>query len=113
MDPFRAQYEVFPYPPRYPADERHRLIEGSPSHPLEIDHFLFAGRRDWRMPFRALVAGGGSGDGLIMLAQKLADLGCPAEITYLDGSAGRRTAEYLLSLLEGPAETRSDAMPEH
>lgn len=90
MDPVRRQYEAYPYPERDPAEERKRLIEGSPSHPVEIDHFLFSGRRDWSRPFRALVAGGGTGDGLIMLAQKLADMGCPAEITYLDLSAASR-----------------------
>ncbi len=84
MDPVRRQYETYPYPERDPADEAKRLIEGSPSHPVEIDHFLYRGRRDWSQPFRALVAGGGTGDGLIMLAVKLADIGCPAEITYLD-----------------------------
>ncbi|MEM1159592.1 MAG: class I SAM-dependent methyltransferase [Pseudomonadota bacterium] len=90
MDAVRQQYEAFPYPARDPADETKRLITGSPSHPVEIDHFLFAGRRDWSEPFRALVAGGGTGDGLVMLAQKLADLGCPAEITYIDMSAASR-----------------------
>jgi len=94
MDPVRRQYESYPYPERDPADEGARLIEGSPSHPVEIDHFLYQGRRDWSRPFRALVAGGGTGDGLIMLAVKLADIGCPAEITYLDMSqASRAVAE--------------------
>jgi SAM-dependent methyltransferase len=90
----RAQYEAYPYPQRDPKDEARRLVTGSPSHPLEIDHYLFGGRRDWRQPFRALVAGGGTGDGTIMLAQGMADRGCPAEIVYLDMSvASRRIAE--------------------
>lgn len=94
MDPVEAQYEAYPYPARDPADEARRLIEGSPSHPVEIDHFLFFGKRDWSTPFRALVAGGGTGDGAVMLAQKLADIGCPAEIVYLDLSrAARAVAE--------------------
>jgi SAM-dependent methyltransferase len=94
MDKVRAQYETYPYPARDPKDEAKRLVTGSPSHLLEIDHYLFAGRRDWSRPFRALVAGGGTGDGTIMLAQKLADAGCPAEIVYLDLSeASRRIAE--------------------
>ena len=94
MDPVRRQYEAYPYPERDPADEARRLIVGSPSDPAEIDHHLFAGRRDWTRPFRALVAGGGTGDGLVMLAQKLADAGVPAEITWLDLSeAAREIAE--------------------
>src|ERR1700757_4994232 len=90
----RAQYEAYPYPARDPRDEAKRLISGSPSHPLEIDHYLFAGRRDWSRPFRALVAGGGTGDATIMLAQGMADRDCPAEIVYLDlAQSSRRIAE--------------------
>ncbi|MEQ8349359.1 MAG: class I SAM-dependent methyltransferase [Sneathiellaceae bacterium] len=80
----RAQYEVYPYPPRDPADERHRLVTGSPSNLPEVDHYLFAGVRDWGRPFRALFAGGGTGDGCIMLAQQLADRAVPAEVVHLD-----------------------------
>jgi hypothetical protein len=69
------EYEAYPYPERDPADEAKRLIVGSPSHPVEVDHYLFAGRRDWTKPFRALVAGGGTGDALIQLAQVLASAG--------------------------------------
>ena len=35
----RAQYEAYPYPARDPGDEAQRLITGSPSHLLEIEHF--------------------------------------------------------------------------
>ncbi|MAS45306.1 MAG: methyltransferase [Rhodobacteraceae bacterium] len=94
MDPVRRQYETYPYPARDPADEDRRLIVGSPSDPIEIDHFLFRGRRDWSRPFRALIAGGGAGDALVMIAQKLADAGRPAELTYVDMSeASRAVAE--------------------
>ena len=88
-DGVREQYEAYPYPPRDPADESDRLITGSPSHLLEIDHYLFAGGRDFDRPFRALVAGGGTGDATVMLAQQLADIGSAGEIVYLDisGSA--------------------------
>jgi len=94
MSDVEAQYEAYPYPERDPADEAKRLIVGSPSHPVELDHYLFAGRRDWTRPFRALVAGGGTGDALIQLAQVLASAGRTAEITYLDlSTASRRIAE--------------------
>lgn len=94
MDPVKRQYEAYPYPDRDPKDEAKRLIVGSPSDLPEIDHMLFGGARDWRKPFRALVAGGGTGDGLMLLAQKLADVGCPAEVIYLDMSeASRSVAE--------------------
>lgn len=94
MSEVKAQYETFPYPARDPADEAKRLITGSPSHVLEIDHFLFQGRRDWTKPLRALIAGGGTGDGLIQLAQQMKDTGRAAEITYIDlSTASRAIAE--------------------
>ncbi|SDY36038.1 class I SAM-dependent methyltransferase [Citreimonas salinaria] len=83
-------YEAYPYPERDPADEATRLIVGSPSHPWEIDHWLFGGKRDWARPFRALVAGGGTGDGLIQLAQVLAWAGVDHDITYVDLSTQAR-----------------------
>ena len=93
-DRVRDQYEDLPYPPRNPEDERKRLVTGSPSQIVEIDHYLHAGARDWAEPFRVLVAGGGTGDALIMIAQQLADRGCPAEIHYLDlSTASRAIAE--------------------
>lgn len=86
--PYR--YDVYPYPERAPEDERKRLLTGSPSSLVELDHYVFGGRRDWSKPFRALVAGGGTGDGVIMLAQQLADAGVDHEIVYLDLSAASR-----------------------
>lgn len=86
-----AQYESYPYPARDPKDEVKRLITGSPSHLLEISHYLNRGRLDLAKPFRALVAGGGTGDATIMLAQQLVDAGAvDAEVTYLDLSTASR-----------------------
>jgi 2-polyprenyl-3-methyl-5-hydroxy-6-metoxy-1,4-benzoquinol methylase len=91
----QAQYEQFPYPHRDPADEAKRLIVGSPSHLDEIRHYLHGGRLDLERPFRALVAGGGTGDATIMLAQQLVDAGAAdAQVTYLDlSTASRAVAE--------------------
>ncbi len=86
--PYR--YDTYPYPERAPEDERKRLLTGSPSSLVELDHYVFGGRRDWSRPFRVLIAGGGTGDGLIMLAQQLADAGVDHEIVYLDLSAASR-----------------------
>ncbi len=83
----QAQYEAYPYPARDPADEARRLVIGSPSHLREIDHWVFAAARPRSQPLRALVAGGGTGDGTIMLAQQLAAAGRPGQVTYLDRSA--------------------------
>jgi ubiquinone/menaquinone biosynthesis C-methylase UbiE len=94
LDDVRAQYEALPYPQRDPRDEATRLITGTPSHLLEVNHYLFAGRLNFNRPFRALVAGGGTGDGCIMLAQQLADRRCPGEVVYLDlSTASRQIAE--------------------
>ncbi len=93
-DPVADQYEAYPYPSRNPQDEKTRLIDGSPSNLKEVDHYVFAGARDFRLPFRALVAGAGTGDAAILLAQNLADRRCPAEVHYLDlSAASRRIAE--------------------
>jgi SAM-dependent methyltransferase len=90
----QAQYEAYPYPERDPADERKRLITGSPSHPYEMDHFLWAGRRDWSKPLRVLFAGGGTGDGLIQLAALMDQMKRPCQITYIDlSTASRAIAE--------------------
>ncbi|OFX03474.1 MAG: hypothetical protein A3D94_11275 [Alphaproteobacteria bacterium RIFCSPHIGHO2_12_FULL_66_14] len=90
LEDVRAQYEALPYPPRDPRDEAIRLITGTPSHVLEINHYLFSGRLNFTRPFRALVAGGGTGDACIMLAQQLADQRCPGEVVYLDLSTASR-----------------------
>ena len=100
MTSVKDQYEAYPYPARDPGDEATRLVQGSPSDPVEIDHYVFGGIRDWSQPFRVLVAGGGTGDALIMLAQRLKDMGCPAEITYIDLSTASR------SIAQARAEAR-------
>ncbi len=85
-----AQYEALPYPARDPRQETRHLVVGSPSHLREIDHWLFGDAR----PLRALFAGGGTGDGAIMLAQQMAWQGRPGRVTWLDRSeAARRIAE--------------------
>ncbi|WP_408874684.1 class I SAM-dependent methyltransferase [Granulibacter bethesdensis] len=95
------QYEAFPYPQRDPRDETKRLIIGSPSHLKEIDYWVFGANRPRSAGLRALVAGGGTGDGTIMLATHLARDGRPGGVTYLDRSAAAlRTAQ-------ARAETRS------
>jgi SAM-dependent methyltransferase len=80
----KAQYEAYPYPERNPADEKQRLIVGSPSHLLEIEHYVRKGRR--LTGAEVLIAGGGTGDGAIMLAQQLKDRG-DGRVTYIDISS--------------------------
>src|SRR4051794_37122211 len=82
-----AQYEAYPYPNRDPRDEAKRLIVGSPGHLREIDHWIFGTTRPASRPLRALIAGGGSGDATIMLAQQMQRAGRPGSVTWLDRSA--------------------------
>lgn len=81
----RDQYEDFPYPKRNPEDERKRLH----AHDLYcldcINHYCYSGRKDFTKGGRILVAGGGTGDAVILLAEQLRD--ADAEIVYLDMSA--------------------------
>ena len=51
-----------------------------------MDHWVFAAARPRSQPLRALVAGGGTGDGAIMLAQHMARDRRPGGVTYLDRS---------------------------
>ena len=83
----RSQYEAFPYPPCNPEDEHQRLmltwLEDLPM----INHYCFAGKQSFQNNFRALVAGGGTGDATIFLAEQLRAIGAThAEIVHLDMS---------------------------
>ena len=80
----KAQYENYPYPKRDPEHEKVRLIN-TPSNQLDrINHYCFSGNSTFDKDFRVLVAGGGTGDAAIMLAEQLRNT--PAEIVYLDMS---------------------------
>jgi SAM-dependent methyltransferase len=81
----RAQYEALPYPARDPKEERERLINPSSERLSNLNHFCFKGRQDFRA-FRALVAGAGTGDGTIYLAEQLKALP-GARVVSIDVSA--------------------------
>jgi ubiquinone/menaquinone biosynthesis C-methylase UbiE/predicted GNAT family acetyltransferase len=88
----KQQYEHFPYPSRNPADESHRLLHAVSGNLLVINHHCFQGRKDFRSGFRVLIAGGGTGDTAIYLAEQLRHH--EAEVVYLDMStASRQIAE--------------------
>ncbi len=95
-----AQYEAYPYPKREPREEARRLVVGSPGHLREIDHWVFGAARPRSRPLRALFAGGGTGDGTIMLAQQMATAGRPGEVVWLDRSSAA------LKVAKGRAEAR-------
>jgi SAM-dependent methyltransferase len=102
-----SQYEAYPYPQRDPRDEAKRLIIGSPSHLREIDHWVFGAARPASTPLRALFAGGGTGDGAIMLAQQMARIARPGRVTHLDRSAAAQ------GIARARAETRGLVLDFH
>lgn len=82
----RDQYDAYPYPPRNPEDERIRL-ENSWHDFLEVINFYcFKGKNTFSQDFRVLVAGGGTGDQTIFLAEQLRS-NRRAEVVHLDISA--------------------------
>lgn len=80
----RNQYEALPYPARNPQDEHQRLIHTWLEDLPMINHYGFAGRQSFGHGFRALVAGGGTGDATIFLAEQLRHT--DARIVHLDMS---------------------------
>src|SRR5438132_1086462 len=71
MDDVRAQYEALPYPPRDPRDEAIRLVTGTPSHLLEVNHYLFSGRLNFARPFRTLAPPSMALDDRLAMAKRL------------------------------------------
>ncbi len=78
----RAQYEDFPFPLRDPRNEARGLIVTEQDSLGKLNHFCFGGRQGFGGGFRVLVAGGGTGDHSIFLAEQLRDY--DASVTYID-----------------------------
>jgi len=78
----KHQYEALPYPARDPADEKQRLVQTWLDDLPMINHYCFAGRQSFRRGFRVLVAGGGTGDATLYLAEQLKGHG--AQVVHLD-----------------------------
>ncbi len=85
----RNQYEALPYPAVNPEDERKRLTQTWLEDLPMINHYCFAGKQSFRKGFRALVAGGGTGDPTIYLAEQLKNT--DAQIVHLDISEASNT----------------------
>lgn len=78
----RAQYESYPFPLRDPQDESKRLMITGQDSLGKLNHYCFGGRQSFGNGFRVLVAGGGTGDHTIFLAEQLRNY--DASVTYLD-----------------------------
>jgi ubiquinone/menaquinone biosynthesis C-methylase UbiE len=87
-----AQYEKLPYPPREIKLEQDRLLETVGDNLLEINHYCFQGLADFENGINCLVAGGGTGDAAIFLAEQLRHT--RSTVTYIDlSTSSRRLAE--------------------
>ncbi|MEM6338536.1 MAG: class I SAM-dependent methyltransferase [Pseudomonadota bacterium] len=80
----KDHYLDYPYPFRDPEEDKKRLLKMYGDFLGEINHWLFNGKENFKKGFRILVAGGGTGDSTIYLAEQLKDT--DAEIIYLDFS---------------------------
>ncbi len=80
----QEHYLDYPYPHRNPEDDKTRLMKIYGDYLGEISHWLFDGKEDFKKGFRILIAGGGTGDSTVYLAEQLKDT--DAEIVYLDFS---------------------------
>src|SRR5262249_49266397 len=78
----RDQYEALPYPPRDPAEEKSRIVRTWLDELAMINHYCFAGKQSFRNRFRVLIAGGGTGDSTIFLAEQLRHT--DGEVVHLD-----------------------------
>lgn len=94
----KSQYESLPYPPCNPEDDHKRLARTWLDDLPMINHYCFRGRRSFGGRFRALVAGGGTGDATIFLAEQLRHT--DAQVVHLDIS------EASLAIAKRRAEIR-------
>jgi 2-polyprenyl-3-methyl-5-hydroxy-6-metoxy-1,4-benzoquinol methylase len=78
----REQYETYPYPHRDPEDEKTRLLYTWQDDLAQINHYCYRGKNAFKDPLRVLVAGGGTGDAVVFLAEQLRN--ADAEVVYLD-----------------------------
>ena len=102
-----------------PDDERRRLIETAGDDLDAISHFGFGGHARFDHGFRVLVAGGGTGDSTIYLAEQLRGTG--AELVHLDlcsrsigiarsraRARGLRNIEWRQASIESLADAEAD-----
>ena len=92
----KAQYEIYPYPIRDPEQEKSHLYIPVLDALDVLNYYGYGGRRDFSRGFRVLVAGCGTGDSAIALAEQLR--GTRATVLSLDLSEAslaiaRRRAE--------------------
>lgn len=85
IDTLQKHYEELPYPHREPEDEKKRVVCTDKDVLAAINHFCFQGKKDFNNS-RMLVAGAGTGDATIYLAEQLQQFD-NCELIYLDLSS--------------------------
>jgi SAM-dependent methyltransferase len=101
----QEHYQDYPYPYGDTEDETKRLLVISGEFLGELNHYLYKGKEDFNSGFRVLIAGGGTGDSTIYMAEQLKDKN--AEVVYLDFSkpsmeiAQKRAENVVLPILNG------------
>lgn len=81
----RNQYENYPYPQRFPEEEKKRILRPFFDSLDLMNHFCFNGKKVFDKNFRALVVGGGTGDATTYLAEQLREFG--GEVVQVDMSS--------------------------
>jgi len=81
----RSQYQALPYPARSPEDERGALLRTWLDDLPMISHYGYGGAQPFDKGFRVLVAGGGTGDATLFLADQLRHTN--AEVVHVDLSS--------------------------
>ncbi len=93
----KEQYENYPYPKRELKDEKGGMYTSNSENLTRLNHYGFKGdmplfKKNKGKPFRVLVAGAGTGDAVIHMAEQLRDFN--AKVVYLDMSqASMRVAK--------------------
>lgn len=80
----QEHYQDYPYSFRDPDQEKEYLLATCGEFLGELNHFLYQGKENFNNNFRCLIAGSGTGDSTIYLAEQLKNKN--AEIIYLDFS---------------------------
>ena len=78
----KEQYEDYPYPLRDPQDERYSFVFPFTDYCDRVNHYCYGGKQAFGHGFRFLIAGGGTGDSSIYIAEQYGPLG--SEIVHLD-----------------------------
>ncbi len=80
----REHYEQYPYPPRNPAHDRDRLFMPVLDSFDRLNYYCYGGKKKFDADFRVLIAGGGTGDATMALAEQMRDRG--SDVVYVDMS---------------------------